>query len=75
MPQFIATKIVTATAMTRGAYYTYVGLELPVDENAADPGYLVEYQGVSEPNPQTTLDTLSGARRISLKRTTVRTPP
>lgn len=43
MSQYIGTKIINATPMTRGDYNKLRGWELPSDENGADEGYLVEY--------------------------------
>ncbi|WP_454846070.1 DUF2829 domain-containing protein [Pseudomonas farris] len=48
--RFIGTKIILALAMTRLAYNAYRGWELPVDENGADDGYLVEYTDGGKPN-------------------------
>lgn len=39
----IGTKLVYLTDMTRLQYNNYRGWDIPVDENPADPGYLVEY--------------------------------
>lgn len=44
MKQYIGTKLISAQPMTRGAYNTYRGWELPADEEGTDEGYLVEYQ-------------------------------
>lgn len=52
MNQFIGTKLVNATPMTRAEYNTFRGWELPVDENGADEGYLVEYLDGGKPNTQ-----------------------
>ena len=52
MNQFIGTKLVNATPMTRAEYNTFRGWELPVDENGADEGYLVEYLDSGKPNTQ-----------------------
>ena len=43
MKQYIGTKLVLATPMTRGAYNEYRGWTLPKDENPDDEGYLVRY--------------------------------
>lgn len=40
---YVGRKIVKARPMTRGAYNTYRGWSLPENEEATDPGYLVEY--------------------------------
>lgn len=40
---YTGSKVVGAIPMTRGAYNTYQGWELPKDQNAEDTGYLVEY--------------------------------
>ncbi len=41
---YIGTKIVEASAMTRGEYNKYRGWKIPEDENPNDEGYLVIYQ-------------------------------
>ena len=43
MKQFIGTKLISATPMTRKEYNDYRGWQLPANENGADAGYLVEY--------------------------------
>lgn len=43
MKQYIGTKVVNAKPLTREAYNTFRGWELPSNENGADEGYLVEY--------------------------------
>lgn len=43
LEQYIGTKIVNATAMTRAAYNILRGWELPADEDGNDAGFLVEY--------------------------------
>ena len=43
MQNFIGTKLIKATAMTRLAYNILRGWELPQDEDGSDEGYLVEY--------------------------------
>lgn len=50
MKTYTGTKIVKALAMSRQAYNDYRGWQLPVDENGADEGYLVEYQDGGKPN-------------------------
>lgn len=50
MKTFTGTKTVTATPMTRGAYNTYRGWDLPGNEDGADEGYLVEYTDGGKPN-------------------------
>lgn len=50
--KFIGTKIVLALPMTRLAYNEYRGWQLPVDENGADEGYMVEYTDGGKPNVQ-----------------------
>ena len=47
MQEYIGVKIVYAAPMTRGEYNEYRHWTLPADENADDPGYLIEYP--SEP--------------------------
>lgn len=44
MKHYIGTKQITAQPMSRGEYNIYRGWTLPVDEDGADAGYLVEYQ-------------------------------
>jgi hypothetical protein len=43
MKRYIGTKLINAKPMTRQAYNDFRGWTLPVDENGADEGYLVEY--------------------------------
>lgn len=43
MKMFIGTKMVLARPMGRGEYNTYRGWQIPLDENPADEGFLVEY--------------------------------
>lgn len=43
MEKFIGTKVVNAKPMTRQEYNDIRGWTLPLDENGADEGYLVEY--------------------------------
>jgi hypothetical protein len=50
MKLYIGTKRIQAQAMTRAAYNTYRGWELPADEDGADAGYLVEYQDGGQAN-------------------------
>lgn len=40
---YIGTKIINAKPMTRGEYNQFRGWDLPSDEDANDPGYLVQY--------------------------------
>lgn len=47
---FIGTKVVKATPLTRLDYNTYRGWRLPANENGADLGYLVEYTDGGAPN-------------------------
>lgn len=49
MKQYIGTKEVKATPMTRGAYNDLRGWQVPENENPADDGYLVVYPN-GEPN-------------------------
>lgn len=51
--QYIGTKMINAEAMTRAAYNTFRGWELPADENGEDDGYLVEYLDGGKPNVPT----------------------
>lgn len=46
----IGTKIVQLTPMSRAEYNEYRGWDLPVDEDGADEGYLVEYTDGGKPN-------------------------
>jgi hypothetical protein len=50
MKQYIGTKIINATPMTRAQYNSFRGWELPADENGEDEGYLVEYTDGGTPN-------------------------
>ena len=43
MKPFIGTKMILARPMGRGEYNTYRGWQIPLDENPADEGFLVEY--------------------------------
>lgn len=43
MKQHIGVKLINAKLMTRQQYNDFRGWPLPVDENGADEGYLVEY--------------------------------
>ena len=43
MKSFIGTKKILARPMSRGEYNTYRGWQIPLDENPADEGFLVEY--------------------------------
>ena len=43
MKMFIGTKMVLARPMSRGEYNIYRGWQIPLDENPADEGFLVEY--------------------------------
>lgn len=48
MKNYIGVKIIQAKPMTRGDYNIYRGWDIPVDENADDPGYLVKYSDTYE---------------------------
>lgn len=48
--RYIGTKLIRAEAMTRGAYNAFRGWTLPPDEQAEEPGYLVEYLDGGKPN-------------------------
>jgi hypothetical protein len=50
MKQYIGTKIVSATPMTRYDYNVFRGWTLPHDENGDDEGFLVEYTDGGAPN-------------------------
>jgi hypothetical protein len=43
MKLHIGTKLITSTPMTRAAYNSYRGWDLPANENGADDGLLVQY--------------------------------
>ena len=47
---YIGVKLVGLKAMTRGAYNTYRGWDLPSDEDGTDEGYLVEYKDGGKAN-------------------------
>ena len=50
MQQYIGTKVISATPMTRAEYNEYRGWQLPANEDGTDAGYLVEYQDGGKPN-------------------------
>lgn len=50
MQKYIGTKLVFANPMTLGQYNTYRGWEIPNNEEATTPGYLVEYTDGGKPN-------------------------
>jgi hypothetical protein len=50
MKPFIGTKLLLATAMTRGAWCEYRGWTVPADENPEDDGFMVEYTDGGKPN-------------------------
>lgn len=50
MENYIGTKLVNATPMTRLDYNTLRNWTVPADENPADDGYLVEYTDGGKPN-------------------------
>lgn len=50
MRAFIGTKLLLASAMTRGAWCDLRGWKVPADENAADDGFMVEYTDGGKPN-------------------------
>lgn len=50
MHLYLGTKLVHATAMTRGEYNSYRGWDQPSDENPEEPGFLVEYVDGGQPN-------------------------
>lgn len=52
MNLYIGTKLLNASAMTRGQYLELRGWDLPADENPEDEGYLVEYQDGGKANTQ-----------------------
>lgn len=48
--QFVGTKTVFARPMTRGEYVEFREWDMPADEDAGDPGYLIEYTDGGKPN-------------------------
>ena len=50
MKPFIKTKMILARPMGLGEYNTYRGWQIPLDENPADEGFLVEYEYGGAPN-------------------------
>lgn len=50
MKTYTGTKTINATPMTRGAYNTFRGWELPANEDGNDEGYLVEYTDGGQAN-------------------------
>lgn len=50
MKTYIGTKIINAKPMNRADYNFFRGWALPVDEDGADDGYLVEYTDGGKPN-------------------------
>lgn len=50
MEEYIGTKVLKATPMTRGEYIRYRGWDMPSNEDPADEGYLVEYKDGGKPN-------------------------
>lgn len=50
MEKYIGTKQLKAVPMTLGDYNALRGWQMPADQVAADPGYLVEYQDGGKPN-------------------------
>lgn len=48
MKEYIGIKRIKAEPMTRGDYNKYRGWQIPKNENPADEGYLVVYEGVYE---------------------------
>lgn len=66
--QYIGTKWVLATPMTRGDYNLYRGWELPEDENGHDQGYLVEYlDGVGPSNHSNHVGYISWSPEVVFK--------
>lgn len=51
--QYVGTKLINATPMTRQAYNDFRGWQLPADEDGADEGYLVEYVDGGKANTDT----------------------
>lgn len=52
MVDFIGSKRVKATPMTRGAYNLYRGWDIPKNEDPDDEGYLVEYSDSNANHPK-----------------------
>ena len=52
MEQYIGTKMINATPMTRGEYNSLRNWVVPDDEDPTDLGYLVEYLDGGKPNLQ-----------------------
>ena len=50
MNEYIGTKTIKATPMTRQEYNEYRGWELPADEDGGDEGFLVEYMDGGQSN-------------------------
>lgn len=50
MKQYIGTKVISSTPMTRAEYNEYRGWQLPGNEDGMDDGYLVEYLDGGKPN-------------------------
>lgn len=50
MKNYIGTKLIRATPMSREDYNTLRGWTVPADENPTDAGYLVEYLDGGKPN-------------------------
>ena len=50
MVPYLGVKIVNAKPMSRAVYVQLRGWDLPVDEDPADAGYLVEYTDAQRPN-------------------------
>ena len=50
MKQYIGTKVISSTPMTRAEYNEYRGWDLPGNEDGMDDGYLVEYLDGGKPN-------------------------
>jgi Protein of unknown function (DUF2829) len=48
--RYVGTKTLNAQPMTRGAYNTLRGWDLPTDEDGEDEGYFVEYTDGGKPN-------------------------
>jgi hypothetical protein len=48
--EYIGTKRINATPMTRSEYNTYRGWDLPENEDGNDEGYLIEYLDGGKPN-------------------------
>lgn len=73
MEKYIGTKVVLAFPMSRATYNEYRGWQLPLDENGADKGYLVEYLDGGKPNHEDHIGYISWSPEEQFKNAYVRT--